>query len=302
MLIGALWGFLAALQNSVGYLFGANYLRHYRSPLRLLVLAHFVMIFLGVPCLLATFPFAGLADPRHYFTLLVFWVAAFAIGQSSFFAALRFFEASRVASLLGLKIIVLTVIFSLATRSAPGGSKILAVLMATGAAMIVNQHNGGEKNRKFAWRGIFFVLLTLIFYSLSDIIETRMILHVIGSGVPPLRSALATTAVSYTALGILMLPGLLRFRITRRQLMQSTPYAALWFFSQVALLCCFAAIQPVFGNVILASRGFISVILGALLTALGFRGYDAALTPRQWMLRGIGALLMVAAIAVYSMG
>ena len=194
---------------------------------------------------------------------------------------------------------MLTAIFSLTTREMPGWGKTLAVLMAAGAAMIVNRHRGGVRN--FDWRGLFFVMLTLVFYSLSDIIETRMIRHVIESGIPPLRSSLATVAVCYTALGIPMLPGLLFFRLTRRQLIRSTPYAALWFCSQVALLCCFAAILPVFGNVILASRGLISVLLGALLAYFGFRNCDAALTPRQWVLRGIGALLMIAAIAVYSM-
>ena len=298
MLIGIGWGLLAALFNSVGYLFGANYLRHYRSPLRLLVIAHFVMILLGIPCLLAFFPFASLAEPGRYLGILGFWIVAFAIGQSSFFMSLRFFEASRVSSLLGLKIIVLTVIFSFTTRSAPGWGKLLAVLMATGAAMIVNRHDGPWRSD---WRGMFFVMLTLIFYSLSDILETRMIRHLIDCGFPPLRSALAAVAGCYTALGILMLPGLFFFRITRRQLFQGVPYAALWFFSQVALLCCFAAVLPVFANVILASRGFLSVLLGAMLAARGFRGFDADLSAAQWRWRAVGALLMIAAIAVYSL-
>ena len=299
MLIGALWGLLAALLNSIGFLFGANYLRHYRSPFRLLVVAHFVMILLGIPCLLIFFPFAALAEPGCYLAALGLWIVAFAVGQSSFFMSLRFFEASRVSSLLGLKIIVLTVIFSLTTRSFPGWSKLLAVLMATGAAMIVNRHDGGSGRSD--WRGMVFVMLTLVFYSLSDILETRMIRHIIDCGFPLLRSALAAVAACYTALGILMLPGLFFFRVTRRQLAQGAPYAALWFFSQVALLCCFAAILPVFGNVILASRGLISVLLGALLSWLGFRDCDANLSASQWALRGVGALLMIAAIALYSL-
>ena len=299
MLIGALWGLLAALFNSVGYLFGANYLHHYRSPLRLLVVAHFVMILLGIPCLLLCFPFASLAAPGRYLTFLGLWVVAFAIGQSSFFISLRFFEASRVSSLLGLKIIVLTVIFSLTERSAPGPGKMLAVLMATAAAMIVNRNGKGPQRSD--WRGMLFVMLTLVFYSLSDILETRMILHITGCGVSPLRGALSAVAGCYTALGILMLPGLFFCRITRRQLAKGAPYAALWFFSQVALLCCFAAILPVFGNVILASRGLISVLLGALLAGLGFRDCDANLSVSQWALRGVGALLMIAAIALYSL-
>ena len=299
MLIGVLWGSLAALLNSVGYLFGANYLRHYRSPLRLLVVAHFVMLLLGIPCLLFFFPFASFTGTIRYLAFLGLWVVAFAIGQSSFFMSLRFFEASRVSSLLGLKIIVLTVIFSLSERSAPGWGRTFAVLMASAAAMIVNRNGGGAQRSD--WRGMAFVMLTLVFYSLSDILETRMILHIHGCGIPPLRSALAAVAACYTTLGILMLPGLFFCRITRRQLAKGAPYAALWFFSQVALLCCFAAILPVFGNVILASRGFISVLLGAVLSRLGVRDCDADLSASQWALRGVGALLMIAAIALYSL-
>jgi len=297
MLTGILWGLCAALLNSIGYLFGAVYLRHYHSPVRLLLLAHFAMLLMGIPCLLLFFPFGRLTDPGIYVATLFGGGAAFVIGQLSFFMALRYLEASRLASLLGLKIIVLTVIVSCASRELPGVGRSCAVLLAAFAAMVINW-NGSSL--RIDWRGMFFVLLTLIFYSLCDILEARLVRHLILCGGSPLRSAIAAVASNYSMLGVVMLPGVCFIRITRRQLLRSVPYGMLWFGAQAALLCCFAAIQTVFGNVILASRGLFSVLLGAGLAYFGFARCDAVLSARQWALRGLGALLMIAAIALYS--
>ena len=65
-------------------------------------------------------------------------------------------------------------------------------------------------------------------------------------------------------------------------------------------MTCFALVAPVFGNVILASRGIFSVLLGALLAVIGIRGVDANISKKQWIRRAIAALLMVLAIGIYS--
>ena len=80
------------------------------------------------------------------------------------------------------------------------------------------------------------------------------------------------------------------------------PYSLIWIISQVALFACFALLKPVFGNVILATRGLFSVAFGAMLPLLGLGALDSKISRRKWIQRGVAALLMTIAIALYSFG
>ena len=295
MVFGIFAGLTAALLNSVGYLFSAFYLKKCNSAFRLLVFAQTWMLIFSAPFIWFLLPSGGIADPAKFFTALAYWVVVFCTGQASFFLALRHFEASRLSSLLGLKIIVLTVIYMFVNRSIPNGGQWLAVFMAASAAMLINW-SAGNSWKSIGW---IYVFTTLICYSLSDIIETTLVLCLIESGVPTLRSAFAATFTNYVALGVLTLPGLFFFK-PDKTFHLSAPYAAFWLLSQVALMTCFALVAPVFGNVILASRGIFSVLLGALLAVIGIRGVDANISKKQWIRRAIAALLMVLAIGIYS--
>ncbi len=295
MVFGIFAGLTAALLNSVGYLFNAFLLKKNNSPFKLLVFAQTWMLIFSLPFIWFLLPENGIADPGKFFKALACWVIVFCTGQASFFLALRHFEASRLSSLLGLKIIVLTVIYMFVNRSIPNAGQWLAVFMAAGAAMLIN-YSAGNSWKSQGW---LYVFVTLICYSLSDINETTLVLCLVESGLPPLRSAFAATMTNYVVLGILTLPGLFFFK-PDKTFHLSIPYAAFWLLSQAALMTCFALVAPVFGNVILASRGIFSVLLGVLLAVLGIRGVDAHISKKQWIRRGIAALLMVLAIGIYS--
>lgn len=62
--------------------------------------------------------------------------------------------------------------------------------------------------------------------------------------------------------------------------------AVLWIASQVMLMACFALLLPVFANVILATRGIFSVLLGVLLPAFGLSKFDSRISRAQWIKRG----------------
>ncbi|MBE6395042.1 MAG: hypothetical protein E7044_13480 [Lentisphaerae bacterium] len=295
MIFGILAGLTAAFLNSIGYLFSAFFLKKSNSPFKLLVFAQTWMLIFSVPFIWFLLPENGIADPGKFFKALAYWVVVFCTGQASFFLALRHFEASRLSSLLGLKIIVLTVIYMFVNRSIPNAGQWLAVFMAAAAAMLINYSAGNSWKSK----GWLYVFVTLICYSLSDINETTLVLCLVDSGLSPLRSAFAATMTNYVALGILTLPGLFFFK-PDKTFHLSAPYAAFWLLSQVSLMTCFALVAPVFGNVILASRGIFSVLLGALLAVIGIKGVDANISKKQWIRRGIAALLMVLAIGIYS--
>jgi uncharacterized membrane protein len=295
MTTGILCGLTAAMLNSVGYLFSAMYLKRCNAPFKLLFFAQTWMLILSLPFIWLFFPQQEIADPKRLITALVYWVIVFCVGQGSFFLALRHFEASRLSSLLGLKIIVLTVIYMCVHRSIPNCGQWLAVLMAAAAAMMINWSAGGSWKSK----GWLFVFATLICYSLADINETVMVHCLVHSGLSNFRAAFTATAISYTALGTLSLPVLCFFK-PDKTFHLSLPYAFFWLLSQAALLACYGLLLPVFGNVILASRGMFSVLLGAILAYCGIKGVDAQISRAQWIRRAVAALLMILAIGIYS--
>ena len=77
-----------------------------------------------------------------------------------------------------------------------------------------------------------------------------------------------------------------------------------WYFdfkySLIILPYDFSLVLPVFANVILASRGIISVVLGALLCYFGYKSVDADIPLKMWIKRAIAAIIMITAIALYA--
>lgn len=296
--MGIICGFLAALCNSFGYLLNARFLKKYNEPGRLLTYALICMLILSVPFAPFLFPFASLINPGQFALKIIVWVAVFMLGQGAFFLSLRFFEASRLSSLLGLKIIVLAAIFILFNHGTLNWLQWLAICISAISAMIFNW-SGAQKQNSLGW---IFVFMTLICFSLADILETSLVMQVKSSGFSDLRSAFSTVSILYPALGLAALPGMLKYKPSKDQFCLAFPYAAVWLLSQISLLLCFAKILPVYGNVILATRGVFSVLLGITLPIIGLGELEQAVSRRKWLQRIIGALLMVGAIALYSRG
>ena len=296
MFLGILSGFATALINTAGYLFSSRFLLHYNNPVRLLIMSSLVMMLISLPFMILLCPFSMLPDPLLYLGEVVISCSLFLIGQGAFFGALRFFEASRLSSLLGLKIIVLSIIFVI-FGGALNSMQILAVALATVAALLFNW-SGTQKSSIKGW---LLLIVTLIAYSSVDMFETDMVVKMQQyTGFSSLRSSLAVVPLMYTVLGVLCLPALFFFKPDKKQLTYAFPYALLWLISQVLLLCCYAFLRPVFGNVILATRGIFSVLAGAALPYFGLAALDSAIPLSMWIRRGIAALVMLGAIALYS--
>ena len=296
MAIGIICGFLAALFNSIGYLFSARFLLHHKSPFLLLILAQCGMLLVSFPFLFWLFPFGSVDHPWRIVGLTVAWVAVFMIGQGTFFTALRYFEASRLSSLLGLKIIVLALMFKFVQHGNLNVWQWLAVVLAAAAGMLFNWSGTGKTSVK----GWLLVIVTLFCYSSADLLETELVLFVKGLGYSDIVSALAVTSLVYTVLGLAALPFIKCVHATGPQFRMAFPYAIIWLMSQASLFICFGNIRPVFGNVILATRGPLSVAIGAILPLLGLAALDSKISARKWVQRGVAALIMVGAIALYS--
>ena len=116
MFLGIAAGLVSALLQSTSYVCSANFMLKYKSPLRLVIFSQLVM---GAFCL-AFVPFLFPRELLNRLPEFALWVGAwllcFSIGQTAFFNALRSIESSRISSLLGLKILVLSVIYVLMMR------------------------------------------------------------------------------------------------------------------------------------------------------------------------------------------
>ena len=295
MLFGIAAGLVSALLQSISYLCSAGFMLKYRSPLRLVIFSQLVMGAFCLPFVPFVFP-RGLQDRLPEFAMWVcVWLVVFSIGQVAFFSALRSIESSRISSLLGLKILVLSAISILVLRTELAALQWIAILLATAAAVGMNWSGGA----RFSPAGIAWLFLALIFYSLTDMTETRLVTM-------PHEGSLAfhsfsVGCVCYAALGIATLPFLLKFRWTNRQFLHAAPFAGVWYFSQVALFVCFGLLGTVFGNVIQASRGMISIALGVLLFRFGLGKFDAKIGPGMWLRRAVASVLMALGIILYSL-
>ncbi len=294
MLTGIIAGLLSALLQAVSYICSAGFMLKYKSSLRLVIFSQLAMGAFCLPFLPFLFPRQLLETLPEFLLWTGAWIVCFTVGQTAFFNTLRTIEASRMSSLLGLKIIVLSVIYVLIMRTPLSFLQWIAVLMSSLAAVGMNWSGGA----RFSLKGILWLLVTLIAYSLTDMTETHLVSMPKTGNI--IHDSLAIGAVCYSLLGILTLPFLLKFRWTTKQFVKSMPFALTWYLSQVALFVCFGLLGTVFGNVIQASRGLISIGLGILLLSIGLGRLDSRITPDMWIRRIAAAILMTAGIVLYS--
>lgn len=297
MFWGIISGFSTALLNTAGYLFCSRFLLYYKNPVRLLTMASLVMMVLSLPLVLWLCPFGMIPSLWSFLGKVVLAGLTYLIAQGAFFAAMRHFEASRISSLLSLKVIVLSVIFIFFGNKL-NCLQILAVVTASVSAMLFNW-SGPQKSSVKGW---LWLLTVLVFYSLEDMVETDLVLQMhTFTGYGKLYSAILTVPLMYSVLGVLTAPLLFFFKPDRDQVKKVFPYAALWLVSQMTLLCCYAFLTPVFGNVILSTRGIFSVIAGMLLPYFGLAALDSKIPAKLWIRRIAAAMVMLGAIILYSL-
>ena len=294
MLTGIIAGLLSALLQAISYVCSTGFMLKYKSSLRLVIFSQLAMGAFCLPFLPFLFPHRLLEVLPEFLLWTGAWIICFTVGQTAFFNTLRTIKASRMSSLLGLKIIVLSIIYVMIMRTQLSLLQWIAVLMSTVAAVGMNWSGGA----RFSLKGMIWLLVTLVFYSLTDMTETHLVAMPKGGNI--ILDSLAISTVCYSLLGILTLPLLLKFRWTRKQFIKSLPFALTWYLSQVALFVCFGRLGTVFGNVIQASRGLISIGLGILLLAIGLGKLDSRITPAMWVRRIAAAILMTAGIVLYS--
>lgn len=296
MFMGIILGVAAAVSQSASYIFSKLFVRRFhRSVLNLLVLSH---VIIGAICL-AVLPFVWPAHwpPAGELALPVACASGFyVVGQGALFRALRRSDASRVAPLLGLKILMLVVISIVFLGAAYSARQWIGVLACVVAAMILNASGGPMARSSLLW-----VLLACLCYSLSDlgikalVDQFRYLGLFRGAILSALLSYLLTALVALIALGVIERP-------SREMWRHALPFAVCWLLAMWLLFACFGLIGVVFGNIVQSSRGLLSVLLGGLLAAAGMEHVERKTTRVVFLQRCAGAVLMTAAIVLYSIG
>lgn len=285
-------GLGAAFFQSLSYLFSRRFLHHTSGGiLKLLVLSHLLM---GVVSLvLLPFLWGGWALLNPAVRLHLLGTAGFyLLGQAGLFWVLHRVSSSRIAPMLGLKIVVLALIVTLWQQQPLEVCRWVAVFMSAGAAFLLNEA-GGRMPRA----GMAGLAVAVTGYSLSDLNITALVRALAPAG--PTAPFLAV-ALSYLLCAVLCLPLLpVTGRGSRLEWRNAVPHAASWFMAMVLLYICFGAIGVVFGNIIQSLRGLISIWLGVVVVRAGWTHLETHVPRHIFWKRLAGAVLMLGAIILY---
>lgn len=296
LIVGLPLGLGAALLQAGSYLVSRHAVAvRGMGPLRLLVLAHPVMM-VGALLLLAWVwrePVGGWPDTIRW---LAQAVCSYLAAQGFFFWTIRYVPASRVAPMMGAKVVVLALAVHLLGLEVLNLQHWLGVGLVLAATWAVN--SSAEPLR---WRALLGLLLTITCFASSDIGISQMI-----SAIDPRRSfggAMMALGLNYLAGGMLALLALpaLRPRADRRAWRRAALYALVWLTSMLCLFGAIALAGVVLAIICQALRGPVSVLLGALVARRGHHGLEAPMDRRSLLRQLAAAALTVAATAVYAL-
>ena len=295
--LGIAAGFGAALFSSLSYIASKSFINRYKSPYRLMMLAHIIMMVLAMIVLACLYGRYELSFSLKSILLVLAAQSGFVTAQLALFLALHHVEASRYSSLLGLKILLLSLICFIFMKQPLTLLQWIAVILCTTAAVGMNY-----SGYRISWIAFIYLLFSLGGYICSDICQVAYQNGTKADSV--IIQCFASISFSYLVLGILTLPALFFFKWKPREILWAIPYSSFWFLSVLVLFFCFYEIGLVYGSVLQATRGLISVILGALLVRFGFgKGHeDESTTKRDWIRRGVMAILMIIAVGLYTYG
>ena len=295
-ILGIITGLGAATSQSCSYLFSKRFISFSGNSYQLLAVSHIIMGIFAAAMLPFILMHKPLPSLMNFGKALILCNVYYLLAQCSFFLALKQADASRLAPLLGLKILFLAGISIVFLNNAFNGLQWLGVLLCLGGAVMSNW-SGGSIPVKSA----MLILVACGGYSLSDT-YIKILIDCLGYE-NIFFGAMMAGAVSYIFAGICSIPMLFIIPgVSLRHFKPALPHSVCWFAAMLLLFSCFGLIGPVFGNIIQSSRGIISVIIGAVIAGYGFSTIETRLKPRLLARRIIAAALISAAVILFILG
>ena len=293
-MLGIGLGFGAAFLQSLSYvcirLFNK---RHDNTIITLLALSHILMGAISIP--LAMWLWPELMPPLTQYGLSLLGSAGFyLLGQFFLFAAIIHSEPSRIAPMLGLKVLMLSMIGVLFLGANFEPAQWLAVLLCTAAVFLLSW-SGKHIERRFVVLGV----LACLSYCLSDLSIKALVDHFSFMG--PLSGASLATALCYVLCGIFgaVVVAFNPKHSTRGTWLYAVPFAASWFVAMICLFSCFGLVGVVYGNILQSMRGIISIVLGFVIAHIGFESLEPKPSIRIIVQRLVAAALMTGAVGLF---
>ena len=292
--LGIVCGLAAAVCHSASYIFSRLFvIERKHAVVRLLVASHLIM---GVISLLLL-PLVWTSDlppVRNYFLPLLGASFFYLVGQAGLFYLVRGTDSSRVAPLLGFKIVIIAFVVVLFMGQHLSGKQWLAVALSVTATLALSQTGGGLPVRAMLWLAV-----TCTGYSLSDLSITALVKAL--APLSPLHASIVGVCFSYILCGVagmILLP-----RAGGTQVLAdwkyAVPFAVVWLLAMVFLFACFGLVGPVYGNILQSTRGIISIVAGAYLAKLGMEHLEKRVSPWILIRRIASAILMCVAIWLF---
>jgi drug/metabolite transporter (DMT)-like permease len=297
MILGIICGLTAALSQCISYIFSKKYIHKDGTAFQLLIASHLIMGIFATICLGILLLENDLPPFKDYWLELLKVDGFYLLAQMSFFMAISKTEASRLAPLLGLKIIFIALFGIILLDSSLNLWQWTAVILCFCGALLSNW-----SGKSIPLSGGLYLLGAVVGYSLSDI-SIRQLINCIevqtGKGV---LAVLIAACVSYFYLGIFSLLTILLFRSVKlKHLKPAIGFSCWWFTAMLFLFACFGFIGPLFGNIVQSGRGIIAVILGAVIAKFAWSEHEEKL-PRSVLIKRISAAsLITCAIIIFAL-
>ncbi|MBQ4335609.1 MAG: DMT family transporter [Lentisphaeria bacterium] len=290
--MGIFFGVLTAVFQTASYFFSRTYLQKSGGAVTLLAASQLVIAFLSLLAAPWVVPPEVLDIKYLPAVLITGW--GFLVGHFFFFQALKVIESSRIASLLGLKVVLVPIFLSLIFKEYFSGAQWCALVLAMGAAMLINYRGGAL----FSWKGMGYFVCALPMYAWSDI-GIQMLVRQL-----PLENNLHAAGIgaifSNLLVGLTLLPVAWYKRVTVLQFRNSVPYALCWGLGAVMFFFSYSYIGAAFGNVVQATRGPMSLLTGIILARMGWSWLEERVPVRIWVFRAVASLMMFGAIVLYA--
>ena len=290
---GITFGVISALLMSGSYVFSRSYLHLHHDPVKLAVFSQMNIFPWGVALLIYSLLFMEIPMNSRFFLYLLGECTLFLVAQTSFFMALKRLEATRASSLLGLKILALA-FMSLLLGEELNAMRWIAILLCTLGAVGMNFSGG-----KMSFTTILWLASAVIFYALCDICITGMVQMMPGKSM--MMNSVCVMGFTYTGIGLLVMPGMLKYKPALKEFKDSFWYSVFYFVSILFLMACFGLLGVVFGSIIQAGRGIFSILLGMILLQIGFEKNEPAVPLRMWARRICMSVMMITAMVLYTL-
>lgn len=292
--IGILFGLGAAVCHSVSYIFSRLFIIQRRDAIvRLLVAAHLIMGVISL--ILLPLVWSSELPPLKGYLLPLLGAAFFYLaGQAGLFYLVKGADSSRVAPLLGFKIVIIALITVSFLGQHLSLKQGLAVALSVMATLALSQSGGA-----LPIRALVGLAVTCTAYSLSDLSIAALVKAL--APLSPLHASIVGVCFSYILCGttcLILVPWVGGAQVLA-DWKYAVPFAIAWLLAMVLLFACFGLVGPVYGNILQSTRGIISIIGGAWLAKLGMEHLEKRVSTWVLIRRIASAILMCVAIWLF---